>query len=36
MKYRAFVSDGNKTTLDKLQHTLTLDFRKYYKYIIIK
>jgi len=36
MKYRPFVNDGNKTTLDELQHTPTLDFKKYYKCIIIE
>ena len=36
MKDKFFVNNRNKTASDKLQHVITLDSRKYDKYIVIK
>jgi len=33
---RAFVDDGNKTSLDELQHVPTLDSYEHDKYIIVE
>jgi len=33
---RAFVDDGNKTSLDELQHVPTLDFHEHDKHIIVE